>query len=126
MRLVRGTSQGIPVDCSAATAVSHPPAMAWMKITSLSGPMVSRIAASVASSSALVASSNSSSCGRVSSAANGGVHGLQDEGEDILVHRVPRAEALELLAADRIPNGHTLIALQWLQLNVEQLRERWR
>ncbi len=64
-------------------------------------------------------------CGRVSSAAIGGVRGLQDEGEDILVHAVPRSEALEMLARDRIPNGHTLIALQWLQINGDALRERW-
>ena len=64
-------------------------------------------------------------CGRVSSAAIGGVHGLQEEGEDILVHSVPRTDALQMLAADRIPNGHTLIALQWLQIHGDALRERW-
>ena len=35
------------------------------------------------------------------------------------------ADALQMLAADRIPNGHTLIALQWLQIHGESLRERW-
>lgn len=64
-------------------------------------------------------------CGRVSSAAIGGIHGLEDEGEDILVHSVPRADAMQLLADDRIPNGHTLIALQWLHIHGEALRERW-
>lgn len=64
-------------------------------------------------------------CGRVSSAAIGGIHGLQEEGEDILVHAVSRAEALQMLADDRIPNGHTLIALQWLYIHGESLRERW-
>ncbi len=64
-------------------------------------------------------------CGRVSSAAIGGIHGLQEEGEDILVHSVPRGDALRLLAEDRIPNGHTLIALQWLHIHGESLRERW-
>jgi ADP-ribose pyrophosphatase len=64
-------------------------------------------------------------CGRVTSAAIGGIHGLQDEGEDILVHSVARADALQLLAQDRIPNGHTLIALQWLQIHGDSLRERW-
>ena len=53
------------------------------------------------------------------------MHGARDEGEDILVHRIPRGEALALLAADRVPNGHTLIALQWLQLQGESLRQRW-
>lgn len=64
-------------------------------------------------------------CGRVNSAGVGGVHGQAEEGEDILVHRLPRTEALALLAADRIPNGHTLIALQWLQLQGDSLRQRW-
>ncbi len=65
-------------------------------------------------------------CGRVTSAAIGGIHGLDDEGEDILVHSVPRSEALQMVAEDRIPNGHTLIALQWLQIHGDELRERWR
>lgn len=64
-------------------------------------------------------------CGRVTTADAGAVHGAPDEGEDILVHRIPRGEALALLAADRVPNGHTLIALQWLQLQGESLRQRW-
>ena len=64
-------------------------------------------------------------CGRVSTAAVGGIHGLQEEGEDILVHSVSREDALQLLADDRIPNGHTLIALQWLHIHGESLRERW-
>jgi len=64
-------------------------------------------------------------CGRVSSAAIGGLHGLQDEGEDILVHSVPRVAALKMVADNRVPNGHTLIALQWLHIHGESLRERW-
>ena len=64
-------------------------------------------------------------CGRVTNASIGGLHGLQDEGEDILVHSVPRATALQLLAENRIPNGHTLIALQWLHIHGDALRERW-
>lgn len=64
-------------------------------------------------------------CGRIASAEGDGVHGLQEEGEDILVHTVSRTDALQLLAQDRIPNGHTLIALQWLALNGAALRERW-
>lgn len=64
-------------------------------------------------------------CGRVSSAATGGVHGLAEEGEDILVHSVPVADAFELLARNRVPNGHTLISLLWLQNNIDGLRERW-
>ena len=64
-------------------------------------------------------------CGRVSSATAGGVHGLAEEGENILVHSVPVAAAFELVALNRIPNGHTLISLLWLQNNIDTLRERW-
>ncbi|MEH6587734.1 MAG: NUDIX domain-containing protein [Halioglobus sp.] len=64
-------------------------------------------------------------CGRVSSATAGGVHGLAEEGENILVHCVPVATAFELIALNRIPNGHTLISLLWLQNNIDTLRERW-
>jgi ADP-ribose pyrophosphatase len=65
-------------------------------------------------------------CGRVNGGAvAGGIHGLQHEGEDILVHCVSRADALQMMADDRIPNGHTLIALQWLQIHGDSLRERW-
>jgi ADP-ribose pyrophosphatase len=64
-------------------------------------------------------------CGRVTRAGIGEVHGLEGEGEDILVHSIPRVDALELLAANRIPNGHTLIALQWLAIHGDSLRERW-
>ena len=64
-------------------------------------------------------------CGRVVNAEIGGNFGLEDEGEDILVHSVQRIDALKMLAENRIPNGHTLIALQWLQLHGDFLRERW-
>lgn len=64
-------------------------------------------------------------CGRVTRAAIGGLHGLQEEGEDILVHSISRTDALQLLAENRIPNGHTLIALQWLHIHGAALRERW-
>ncbi len=64
-------------------------------------------------------------CGRVSSAAIGELHGLQEEGEDILVHSVTRERALQMLRDDDIPNGHTLIALQWLQIHGDDLRRRW-
>jgi ADP-ribose pyrophosphatase len=64
-------------------------------------------------------------CGRVTKAAIGGLHGLQEEGEDILVHSVSRTDALRMLEENRIPNGHTLIALQWLHIHGESVRGRW-
>jgi ADP-ribose pyrophosphatase len=64
-------------------------------------------------------------CGRLDSAEIGGLHGLQEEGEDILVHSVTRVDALQMVADNQIPNGHTLIALLWLQSHGDALRERW-
>ncbi|MFV8817856.1 NUDIX domain-containing protein [Haliea sp. E17] len=64
-------------------------------------------------------------CGRVANAGVGGVHGLAEEGENILVHSVPVDEAFALLDQNRVPNGHTLISLLWLRNHIDALRERW-
>ncbi len=63
--------------------------------------------------------------GRVDSARADGVHGCVHEGEDILVHRLSRSELMAMLDANRINNGHTLIALQWLRIHGDALRQRW-
>ena len=63
--------------------------------------------------------------GRVQSGAGGSIHGCSDEGEDISVHVVPRTQVLDWLAAGKISNGHTLIALQWLQIHGDALAQRW-
>ncbi|WP_108126767.1 NUDIX domain-containing protein [Saccharospirillum mangrovi] len=54
-----------------------------------------------------------------------GVHGLDDEGEDIRVHRVPFDDAFAACRDGRINNAAALIALQWLQLNLAWLRQHW-
>jgi ADP-ribose pyrophosphatase len=54
-----------------------------------------------------------------------GVYGNANEGEDIQVHVLPRRQVLDWLTAGHINNGHTLIALQWLALHGDKLRERW-
>ena len=64
-------------------------------------------------------------CGRVDSKGVGGLHGLEDEGEDIRVIVVDRSTALEWLQAGRIINAKTIIALQWLALNWQDLQRRW-
>jgi ADP-ribose pyrophosphatase len=64
-------------------------------------------------------------CGRVDARRASGVHGLADEGEDIRVTAWPVDEAIALLDQDRIVNAKTIIALQWLALHRETLRERW-
>jgi ADP-ribose pyrophosphatase len=64
-------------------------------------------------------------CARVDSSAMGGIHGLEDEGEDIRVFRVSRQEAMVLLGEARIVTAQALVALQWLALNHANLRQIW-
>lgn len=56
----------------------------------------------------------------------GGVFGLKEEGEDIRVHVFSLDECWELLARGRILNAHTIIAVQWLKLNITRLEYLWR
>jgi len=51
-----------------------------------------------------------------------GIYGLASEGEDILVHVVARKDAEKLLAEGKILNAATIIALQWLALNLDKLK----
>lgn len=46
-----------------------------------------------------------------------GIHGLEEEGEDIRVHVVPRETAYQWVVEGKINNAATIIALQWLELN---------
>jgi len=65
-------------------------------------------------------------CGRVdTSNLAPGIRGLASEHEDIRLHLVSRAEALELLHTGRINSAAPIIALQWLELNRPKLLERW-
>jgi ADP-ribose pyrophosphatase len=64
--------------------------------------------------------------GRIEAAGVGGVHGLDTENEDILVKTMSFADALALLARDEIDNSAAVIALQWLALHRDELRNRWR
>ncbi|ASU23025.1 ADP-ribose diphosphatase [Vibrio qinghaiensis] len=54
-----------------------------------------------------------------------GVHGLECEGEDIKVHVMSREEAYRLVKNGQIENGASIIALQWLELNYQQLQLQW-
>ena len=64
-------------------------------------------------------------CGRVDSTDAGGVHGLEEEGEDIRVMVVSVNEALLLLHEGKIVNAKTIIALQWLASNYDKVKKRW-
>lgn len=65
-------------------------------------------------------------CGRVeASHIADGFYGIEDEGEDIKVHVMPFAEALSLLNNGKIAVASAIIALQWLALNRDSVRNRW-
>lgn len=68
----------------------------------------------------------SSFVGRVDTTGAGGVFGLEAENEDILVKVLPFAEARALLDRDEIDNAPAVMALQWLALHRDELRNRWR
>jgi len=63
--------------------------------------------------------------GQVDSSAAGGVHGLEYENEDIRVHVFSRKEAYQMVKNGKIENGASIIALQWLELNREELLSQW-
>ena len=64
-------------------------------------------------------------CARVDTEGVGGVHGLEDENEDIRVKVVTVDWALAAVDSGIINNAATIIALQWLQLNRDRLRHEW-
>ncbi len=54
-----------------------------------------------------------------------GIHGLEEENEDILVHVVSREQAWDWVEKGKIDSVPGIIALQWLQLNHLKLRLEW-
>ncbi len=64
-------------------------------------------------------------CGCVRSDAMGGIHGLEEEGEDIRVWVVDYTQAVQWLKQGRLNNASVMIALQWLMLNYQQIRDKW-
>ena len=55
----------------------------------------------------------------------GGIHGLENEGEDIKVHLIQLDELWSKLDQGVLINAHTLIAVQWLKLHYKELKLRW-
>lgn len=64
-------------------------------------------------------------CGRTDSSNAGGIHGLDHEHEDIRVFTVTSEEAFKWLDEGKIANSMTLIALQWLRINRDMVRDKW-
>ena len=55
----------------------------------------------------------------------GGIHGLENESEDIKVHLIQLHELWSKLDQGLLINAHTLIAVQWLKLHYQELKLRW-
>ena len=64
-------------------------------------------------------------CGKVDTSEVGGVHGLAEEDEDIAVSVVKFEEAYKLVETGRILSAIPIIAIQWLKIHRESLREQW-
>ena len=64
--------------------------------------------------------------GRIDSTGVGGIFGLESENENILVKAVPFPEARGMLDRDEIDNSVAVMALQWLALHRDEMRNRWR
>ena len=64
-------------------------------------------------------------CACVNSDGIGGIHGLEEEGEDIRVIVVPYNEAVQWLKEGRLNNSSTMISMQWLMLNRDKLIAQW-
>ncbi|EOI5728233.1 ADP-ribose diphosphatase [Cronobacter malonaticus] len=63
--------------------------------------------------------------GEVDATTAQGIHGLADENEDIRVHVVSREQAYQWVEEGKIDNAASVIALQWLQLHYQALRNEW-
>jgi ADP-ribose pyrophosphatase len=64
-------------------------------------------------------------CAKVDSAGAGGIFGLDHEFEDILVEAVEVDQAEAWLRDGTINSAASIIALQWLLLNRDRLRQEW-
>lgn len=65
-------------------------------------------------------------CGKVDSTQVGGIHGLDHEDEDIWVRTVDFDEVYRMLENGDIDSAIPIIAIQWLALNRQQLRQKWK
>lgn len=54
-----------------------------------------------------------------------GIHGLDEEGEDIKVHVISSEQAFDWLDSGKIDSAAPIIALQWFRLNRDRIRKEW-
>ena len=65
-------------------------------------------------------------CGCVDATDAGGIHGLDGENEDIRAFVLPRDQALGWTTDGRIMHAPSILAIQWLELNLAEIRRVWR
>ena len=64
-------------------------------------------------------------CGKIDTLDVGGLHGLASEDEDISVTAMKFDTAYQLLLEGKILSAIPIIALQWLYINRDSLRQQW-
>jgi ADP-ribose pyrophosphatase len=64
-------------------------------------------------------------CAKVDSTKAPKFCGLREENEDIKIHVVTPEEAFAAVRSGQINNAATIIALQWLELNLEAVNSKW-
>jgi len=64
-------------------------------------------------------------CGKIDSGNVGGFHGVEDENEDIAVAVLPFDDVYQMLNDGKIISAIPIIAIQWLYIHREQIRQKW-
>lgn len=64
-------------------------------------------------------------CAAIDSSTIEGLHGLEHEGEDIRVFTIAVTEAYQMVKDGRINNSMAAVAIQWLMLERDLLRQAW-
>lgn len=64
-------------------------------------------------------------CGQVDMTGVGGIHGLEEEGEDIKVTTVGLDDAIEMLNQGLIRSAIPIVGIQWLAMNRDRIRALW-
>ena len=64
-------------------------------------------------------------CGEVSSDGADGLHGVEEEGEDIRVFSVPFSQTQDMIDSNQFDNSVSIIGLQWLARHGDRLRREW-
>lgn len=64
-------------------------------------------------------------CGKVDTTNVGGIHGLDHEDEDISVTTFKFDDVYQLLLDGKILSAIPIIAIQWLYINRDKLRQQW-